>query len=274
MNKMLAIIFDNENTASEGLRALHELHRDGTITLYASGVVAKNDSGEVEVKQQDDKGPVGTAIGFAVGSLLGLLAGPVGLAVGVSVGSLSGMMYDLSEAGVDAEFVEDVSNAILPGKVALLAEVEEMWMAPVDTRMEALGGLVFRRLRSEVIDDQLAREAEAFDRELAQLKAELAEASEETKAAIQKQIDNTKKKIKAINKHAKEKYNNTVAEGKAKLEALEQQMAEAVLEQQVAGASNRRKEKMEKRKAELKAEFEARSDKLDKTCKLTKEALT
>ena len=265
MNKMLAIIFDNENAASEGLRALHELHRDGTLTLYASGVLAKNDSGQVEVRQPDDKGPVGTAIGFAIGSMIGLLAGPVGLAVGVSIGSLSGMMYDLNEAGVDAEFVEDVSNAILPGKVALLAEVEEMWMAPVDTRMEALGGMVFRRLRSEVIDDQLAREAEAFDRELDALESELAEASDDAKAAIKKQIDNTKKKMEAINKHAKEKWDKTVAEGKAKVAALEQQMAEA---------SERRKSKLEKRRAELKADFNARSEKLEKAWKLTKEAVT
>ena len=265
MNKMLAIVFENETAASKGLSALHDLHRDGTLTLYANAVVAKNDKGEVEVKQAVERGPIGTAVGFAIGSLVGLLAGPVGLAVGASMGGLSGLVYDLNEAGVDVGFVEEVSNALSPGKVALLAEVEEMWMAPVDTRMSSLGGLVFRRLRSEVVDDQLAREAEAFDRELAQLKAELAEASEETKAAIQNQIDNTKKKIEEINKHAKEKYDKTVAEGKAKLEALEQQMAEA---------SDRRKAKMEKRRAELKAEFEARSDKLDKAWKLTREALT
>ena len=45
MNKMLAIVFENETAASEGLSALHDLHRDGTLTLYSNTVIAKNDKG-------------------------------------------------------------------------------------------------------------------------------------------------------------------------------------------------------------------------------------
>jgi len=244
MNKMIVTVFDNESAAYEGLRALNDLHRDGSITLYATAVVAKSAEGQVEVKQEEDEGPLGTVLGFAIGSLVGLLAGPTGLAAGAALGGLSGMLVDLNEAGVDVEFLDEVSAALSPGKVALLADADEMWMAPVDTRMSDLGGMVFRRLRSEVIDDQLAREAAAFQMELAELKSELAEASDETKAAIQKQIDNTKNKLEAINKTAKEKYDKTVAEGKAKIDALEKQIAEA---------SDKRKAKMEKRKAEMRS---------------------
>jgi len=176
------------------------------------------------------------------------------------------MLFDFDEAGVDIGFVNEVSEALSPGKVAVLAEIDEMWMAPVDTRMDELGGLVFRRLRSEVIDDQLAREAEAFDKELQELEAELAEAEadEEAKAAISKQIDNTKAKLEAINKTAKDKLQKTVEEGEAKLTALQEQISDA---------SDKRKAKMEKRKAEIEAEYKARAEKLEQAASLTKQAL-
>jgi hypothetical protein len=45
------------------------------------------------------------------------------------------------------------------------------------------------------------------------------------------------------------------------------------LEKQIADASAERKAKMEKRKAELEAEYAARSHKLNAAWKLTKEAL-
>ena len=41
MNKILAIAFDTESAASEGLTALRDLHREGSVTLYSTAVVAK-----------------------------------------------------------------------------------------------------------------------------------------------------------------------------------------------------------------------------------------
>lgn len=264
MNKILAIAFDTESAASEGLSALHDLHAEGAITLYSTAVVAKDQNGDVQIKQAAERGPVGAGIGMVAGSLVGVLAGPLGVLAGASLGGLSGFLVDLRNAGVDAELIAEVSAELAPGKFALLADVDELWMAPVDTRMTALGGLVFRRLRSEVIEDQVARETEAFNQELDQLKSELAEADEEAKATIKKQIESVKNKLRIAEEKAKEKWDKTVAEGKAKLEALDQQIKDA---------SERRREKMEKRKAELAAEYEARSEKLKQAWDMAKQAL-
>jgi hypothetical protein len=51
------------------------------------------------------------------------------------------------------------SKTLTAGKAAVQAEVEESWTTPVDTRLHARGGIVFRRLRSEVIEDQLSAKA-------------------------------------------------------------------------------------------------------------------
>jgi uncharacterized membrane protein len=264
MNKMLVAVFDTEPAAYEGLSALEDLHREGAITLYATAVIAKDASGTVGVKQAADPGPVGTALGMLTGSVLGLVAGPVGVAVGASAGGLTGLLFDLVSAGIGADFVDEVSQALTPGKVAVLAEVEETWVTPVDTRLGKLGGLVFRRGRSEVVEDQLAREAAALDAELNQLEEELGQARAEDKAAVRKEIDAVKHKLEAKQDQVEARLEQIKSEAEAKIDALRSQMQQA---------SDRQKAKNEKRIAELQADYEVRSVKLEQAQKLIQEAL-
>jgi uncharacterized membrane protein len=280
MNKMLVAVFDTEPAAFEGLQALKDLHTDGDITLYATAVLVKDSSGPVSVKQSADQGPLGTAVGMLTGSVTGLLAGeagaaaglalgglagPLGAAIGFSLGTLTGLIVDLSESGVNVDFVDEVSKALLPGKAAVVAEVEETWQTPIDTRLGQLGGLVFRRLRSEVVEDQLVREATAFEAELQQLEDELAQASAESKAELQKQIDAAKQKLEATRAQAEARQQQLKSETDAKIAALREQAKQA---------SERRKAQIEKRSAEVKADYEARSAKLEQARKLVKEALS
>lgn len=279
MNKMLVAVFDTEPAAYEGLNALKELHVSGDITLYATAVLVKDLAGIVSVKQTADQGPLGTAVGMMSGSITGLLAGevgaaagiaaaglagPVGAAVGFSLGGLTGLIIDLSRSGVNIEFVDDVSTALLPGKAAVVAEVEETWQTPVDTRIEKLGGLVFRRLREEVVEDQLVREAAAFEAELTHLKDELAHAASESKAELQRKIALVEQKLAATRAQAEARQQQLKNEADAKIAALQEQMKQA---------SEQRKAQIEKRTAEVKADYEARSAKLEQARKLVKEAL-
>ncbi|MEA3302072.1 MAG: hypothetical protein U9Q75_02250, partial [Pseudomonadota bacterium] len=59
------IVFDSEKSAYEGLSDMKELHKEGSISLYSTAVLAKDAEGVVEIKQATEKGPVGTAIGMA-----------------------------------------------------------------------------------------------------------------------------------------------------------------------------------------------------------------
>ncbi|MBI4900728.1 MAG: DUF1269 domain-containing protein, partial [Actinobacteria bacterium] len=133
-------MFDTEATAFEGLTALKDLHHDGDITVYATSVIVKDNAGHVDVRQTADKGPLGTLIGVVTGGLVGLLGGPVGAAVGAYVGGLGGMTYDLFRTGVGIEFVDEVGGLLLPGKAAVIADVDETWVTPVNTRLGLLGG--------------------------------------------------------------------------------------------------------------------------------------
>lgn len=94
MNKLLVAVFDTEAAANSGLNALRNLHAAGDITLFATAVLAKDAKGSVNVQQSMDSGPIGTATGLAVGSLIGLLGGPVGVAIGALTGTVAGAVRD------------------------------------------------------------------------------------------------------------------------------------------------------------------------------------
>ena len=125
-----------QSKAYEGSRALQQLDGDGSIAVYAARVVAKNPDGTAAVKEGADSGPLGTLTGTAVGSLVGLLGGPVGVSLGAASGSLIGAIADIDNVRVGSDFLANVAETLTPGKVAVVAEVDEEWTTPVDTRME------------------------------------------------------------------------------------------------------------------------------------------
>jgi uncharacterized membrane protein len=264
MNKMLVAVFDNETSAFQGLSALKDLHRDGDISLYASAVIVKDKTGKISIKQAAEDSPVGTALGLLTGGLIGILAGPAGLAIGASVGGFTGFLFDLDKSGIGATFLDDVSKTLTAGKAAVLAEVEESWTTPVDTRLHEHGGIVFRRLRAEVVEDQLVRESAAFEADLKALQDDLKQGIAENRAAIQKDIEQVKKQIKATQVQAKARLDQAKAETDARINTLQDQAKKT---------SGQAKVRIEKRIADARADFEMRSTKLSQALKLAKEAL-
>ena len=205
MDRMLVVIFPNETKAYEGKKALQQLDGEGSITVYAYAVLAKNADGTATVKQGDDVGPLGTLLGTSLGTLIGALGGPAGMAIGAAAGLGAGSAVDLDNARIGSDFIDDVQKFLLPSNVALIAEVEEDWTTPVDTRMEAIGGNVFRRALSEVKDTADDEDIAAMKADLAQLKAEHAKAQADRKAKLQDKINQLDAKIQAQLQKAKER---------------------------------------------------------------------
>jgi uncharacterized membrane protein len=192
---MLVVVFDNENKAYEGRRALLELDSEGSITVYASAVVAKNADGSSSVKERDDDGPLGTLAGTSLGSLIGLLGGPTGLAIGAAAGSLAGATADLTNARIGDDFVDEVTKILQPERVAVVAEIEEDWTTPVDTRMEPIGGSVLRRSLSDVERSIHDEHVAALKADIAQMKAEQAKAQADRQRKLQEKINQLDSKL-------------------------------------------------------------------------------
>lgn len=227
MNRMIVAVFGNEADVYKGTSALNDLHVDGSIVLYKQIVVEKDDTGEVLVKDLDSLGPVGTAVGITLGSIVGLLGGPAAALAAGYGGSVAGMMYDMQNAGVDAEFIDDVAEAMVPGTFAILADIEEEWTTPLDTKMVETNGIVFRKSRSEVEEEQIEREVALVQEDMKRYKAELKASLDESKENIQKHIDSAKKKLTALADRSKAKVNQLKEELKEKSETLKAQLKEA-----------------------------------------------
>ena len=223
MYKMLTVVFNDERTAYEGARTLRELNDEASIAVYAAAVICHNPDGTVSTKKVDEDLPLQTVAGTATGAVIGLLGGAAGAAVGGAVGALGGMFGDLHNADVDTQFLDDVSASLGPGKCAVVAEIDEDWVTPVDTRMEALGGVVHRTLKSSVEHDQWSRVVADARAELKQLKAEEAQAKSDRKAKLRAQIDRLSKSLDAKMDRAKASDERVRREFEAKLAALQDQ---------------------------------------------------
>lgn len=272
MNTIVVAAFDTEKDAYEGLDALKDLDKNKDITLYATSIIAKSRNGEVEVKQAADKGPIGTVVGMLTGAVVGALGGPAvaatsaaaGAAAGTAAGGLGGLLFDVGSAGVDIEFLDDISAVLLPGKTAIIAEIDEDWVTPVDIKIGELGGVIFRRSRHQIAEDQLASESAALDIEAKEIRDELKKARAEDKAAAQKTLKSIQGRSKSVASKADAKLNQINAEAEAKTSALRTKMKDAKEGQKV---------KINKRIDEIKARHKARSKKLQMAKKYAREAL-
>jgi uncharacterized membrane protein len=262
VDKMLVVVFDSERQAYEATRALKDLHAEGSITLYGQAVIAKDAGGTVTVKEAADEGPLGTAVGLVTGALVGVLGGPVGVMVGAVAGAYGGALFDVATIGVGEDFLDQVARRLEPGKAAVIAEIQEEWVLPVDTRLEALGGTVFRRAWGDVVDAQIARDVAAIEADIAAMEAEYEQATGEAKAKLRARIDAAKADLQQVRDRAKAAAEAAQREGEAKVAALNQQAAAAGAEQ---------KRELDQREAEIRADYARRTAKLDQARALRKE---
>jgi len=261
MNRVIFVGFDTEQKAYEGDRALHDMHREGTLTLYNDAVVVKEADGKVVMRRAPDAEPVGTFGGMLTGGLIGLLGGPVGAAVGFSAGTLIGAAFDLTKEGVDRAFVEDAGARLEPGKAAVVAEIDEQWQVPLDTRMEGLGGNLVRRTQTQIEDAYLEREIETAQQELAMLESETVtewQAAQTEKARkraekLQAKIDAAHRKVQEKEDELARKLQSVKNEGDHKIAMLEAQKATATAESTAA---------LERRLADVRSDYERRTKRL------------
>jgi uncharacterized membrane protein len=227
MERMLVVVFDSEGKAYEGKKALRQLDLESSITVFNHAVVVKNPDSTVTVRESDDQGPFGLLVGTALGSLIGALGGPAGLAIGATAGLVGGGALDLHNIRVGEDFVDDVARVLLPSKAALVAEIEEESTEPVDTRMEAIGGAVFRRALSEVKHTIHDEHMAALKADIAQMKAEHAKAHADRKAKLQEKLNQLDSKLQAQLQKAQERRQAAEREAQAKAELLKAKAAVA-----------------------------------------------
>lgn len=161
MRNYIAVVFKDRSKAYEGLHALWQLDHAEEITVHGAAVIHRDELGEVQVDTKETRPVLGTAVGVGIGALLGALAGPAGAAagaaggaaMGAAAGGIAGAAVDLDRSDTRAQAAHETRFVLGDGQSAVIAEVSEDWTSPIDTRMSNLGGVVYRRPKSEIEND-------------------------------------------------------------------------------------------------------------------------
>ena len=277
MSKFAVVVFEDEKKAYDGLHALQELHAEGSLTVWGTDVRRRDADGKVSIVKRDDQGPLGTGLGALAGGLVGLFGGPVGAVVGMVVGATAGGVGDLVHLGLSEEFLASVERDLAPGKFAVIAEIDEEWVVPLDSRMEKLGAKVIREDRLAFAEDALEKRANARKARLAQLKAEFDQRRRErareragTKAEAMLQtlltyeIEDTRWKLEGMAEKAEKRLESAKQELDAKIEALRAQ---------ASSANPEVRNRIEQRIVDVRNEFAEREQKLNRARELTRQAL-
>lgn len=275
MEKVIFVSFETECQADEAARALRELHALHGITLYAGAVIARDPEGKIVVRRPVVEHPNATLGGLLIHSLLGLF-GPAAVAVDTSSGAFLGAAIDAVKAGITMQFVQTIQNELASGKTGVIAELDEEWEDPLDTRIEALGGTVFRQTRVQLEDAFFEKEIEAQQAELLTLERERlanAEAKEKQKfakrnAKLQAKIDATTREIQEKENQLNERIRSVRDEGEEKI---------AFVHWQMTTAYDEAKDELDRRLKSIRAEYQLRAEKLSQAlqrCKRTHAANT
>ncbi len=189
---VIAVTFSEDSSAYEALTQLKELDSQHQVDLDGAAVVAREEDGHVEVKDEVvDPSYAGTTGGGLVGLIIGILGGPLGILLGGATGVLIGSLFDLDDADDTESALSDISKAVQVGRTALLAEVTEPSTDVVDTAMKRLGGEVLRRSVEDV-------EAEIAATEKAQREAKREARKQLLKARHHKHIEEIRAKIEEL----------------------------------------------------------------------------
>jgi uncharacterized membrane protein len=155
--QLIAITFEDQDSAGEALRRIRSLEKAGKIHLTDTAVLVKDEQGKLHQKHELDSGvETGAVVGGILGIALSFLFPVVGLIVGTAGGALVGRML---EQGVDTGLVKDVSAELRPGTSALFLMVDEM---NADAAMAAIRefqgkGHVYQSSLPDEVEQELRR---------------------------------------------------------------------------------------------------------------------
>jgi uncharacterized membrane protein len=253
MDKMLVAVFEVESQASAAAGVMNNLSEENLLLIYALAVIAK-DFGKVSVadfKIKDCRDPV---LEIPTRSLIKLLAAAYDSVDDGNARAFADKMIELAEAGIDSTFLGQVARHLLPGRAAIVCEVEEEAPNDMDSLLESRGGTVFRCERRESMDVQIAKELDALHGEIQALETQTLQSPEGSKPQLQMKLDRARAKFRATKDRAKQHAASIRCEAEAKI---------CLLQERTAKANGPSKPRLEKLADEIRIEYLNRATKLN-----------
>ena len=155
---------------SEGYKALTELKQaaEGENHFVTAAALVKKEGNTTFVLDGFDTGANtlnDTAMGGAMGMLLGVLGGPVGMLLGAGYGALIGMNLDAADSAYGASMLEQIADKLDDGTVAIVALAAEETNDALDAMMSKFD-TVIARFDADVVGEEVD-EAYEMQKEMA-----------------------------------------------------------------------------------------------------------
>ena len=227
MDNMLVAVFETERQASAAARAMKELSTEGVVLVYASAVIVKGFKKIAIMNFAHDQNSRDPALATATRSLIGLLGHSWQSAEEATAECTTDLMLELANVGVDGGFLDEVSRHLLPGTAAIVSEIDEERLTPIDTLLESQGGIVFRCVRREVMDAQIANELDALHREIHTIEGQLLHMRDQSKDQMQVMLKVKKDRLQATKDRARYRAASIKLEAEAKIVSLQERAAKA-----------------------------------------------
>lgn len=157
MSHLLAIAYDDRQTAEDARLTLRRLHLQDAIRLDDAVVVTRDEGGKIKLHQSFKPAEAAAAGGALWGSLIGLLflAPLLGALVGGAAGAAVGALTDV---GVDDSFARRLGDQLEPGRAALLVLIRRSTPDEILSQIEQYGGHVLQTSLTGEAEERL-REA-------------------------------------------------------------------------------------------------------------------
>ncbi len=194
MDSVIAVRFQDDSKAYDGLTKLKELDDQGQVDLAEAAVVVRHEDGHLETKDVvGEDSMVGAASGGIVGLIIGILGGPFGVLLGGAMGILIGSLFDADDDDETDSVLADLGRSMRENRPTLLAQVGEQSPEVVDAAMAELGGMLLRRDLYDVEGEIAAAE----DAQRAAKKAARKELRDQRRAQAKEKIHAKIEELKA-----------------------------------------------------------------------------
>jgi uncharacterized membrane protein len=152
--ELIAIGYDDEETAAKAAEDVYRLEKDLIIEPEAVAVIVRDKEGKFKVTTNHHPVAEGFTWGMFWGVLFGLLffIPLFGLAVGGAFGALFGA---IEKAGIDKHFQQEVREMLQPGTSALFLIVDKMTTDKTLAALSKYGGKVLKSSLSEAAEREI-----------------------------------------------------------------------------------------------------------------------
>jgi uncharacterized membrane protein len=147
MSQFVVAVFESTSRAQQGIRVCERLEEEGSLTLYGRAIVDRDAYGNLAIEQWKDEGPLGLGVGALVGGLVEHFGGlRDSIVVWVASGA-PGTWLDYLDTRASDEFLERIAGELASGRSAVIVEISEEGLTPLDRSIEKLGGKLMRQRR-------------------------------------------------------------------------------------------------------------------------------